>query len=139
MVITTAQLHSTKPQLRFCAGSNLACSVLEIHDGEDLWQWSQLEIRLNAFCRSTISQKQFIIIIIWTGSTGSISLFSRHSSQRGRKSYLKKTAPPKEPIPTWMTLLKSQQKFETCLKSNFLFTSISNVYFKRFSRWLESS
>ena len=33
-------------------------------DSEDLWQWIWLEIRLNAFCRSTILQKQFIIIII---------------------------------------------------------------------------
>ena len=61
MVITTAQLHSTKPELRFCASSN---PVSEIRDGEDLWQWSRLEIRLNAFRRSTILQKQFIIIII---------------------------------------------------------------------------
>ena len=36
VVITTAQLHSTKPGLRFCAGSNPARSVLEIHNGEDL-------------------------------------------------------------------------------------------------------
>ena len=26
----------------------------EIRDGENLWQWSQLEIRLDAFCQSTI-------------------------------------------------------------------------------------
>ena len=64
MVITTAQLHSTKPELRFCAGSNPARGVPEIRDGEDLGQWSRLEIRLNAFRRSTITQKQFIIIII---------------------------------------------------------------------------
>ena len=57
MVITTAQLHSTKPELRFCAGSNPARGVSEIRDGEDLWQWSLLEIRLNAFRRSTIPQK----------------------------------------------------------------------------------
>ena len=63
VVITTAQLHSTKPELRFCAGSNPARGVSEIRDGEDLWQWSQLEIRLNAFRQSTIPQKQFIIII----------------------------------------------------------------------------
>ena len=63
VVITTAQLHSNKSEFRFCAGSNPACDVLEIRDGEDLWQWSQLEIRLIAFCRSTIPQKQFIIII----------------------------------------------------------------------------
>ena len=36
VIITTAQLHSTKPELRFCAGSNSAGGVLEIQDGEDL-------------------------------------------------------------------------------------------------------
>ena len=35
-----------------------------VRDGEDLWQWSRMEIRLNAFRRSAIPQKQFIIIII---------------------------------------------------------------------------
>ena len=64
VVITTAQLNSTKPELRFCATSNPAFGVSGIRDGEDLWQWSWLEIRLNAFRRSTIPQKQFIIIII---------------------------------------------------------------------------
>ena len=44
--MTTAQLHSTKPELRFYAGSNPACGVSEIHDGKDLWQWFRLEIRL---------------------------------------------------------------------------------------------
>ena len=64
LVITTAQLLSTKPELGLCAGSNPARGVSEIWDGEDLWQWSQLEIRLNVFPRSTIPQSQFIIIII---------------------------------------------------------------------------
>ena len=36
VVVTTAQLHSTKPELRFCAGSNPAGDVSEIRDGEDL-------------------------------------------------------------------------------------------------------
>ena len=36
VVITTAQLHSTKPELRFCAGSNPACGASEIRNGEDL-------------------------------------------------------------------------------------------------------
>ena len=41
----------------------------------------------------------------------------------------KKIVSPKQPIPTWNeTLLKSQQNFQTCLKSNFLFTPISNIY-----------
>ena len=64
VVITTAQLHSTKPELRFCAGSNPARGVSEIYDGEDLWQWSRLKIRPNVFRCSTLPQKQFIIIII---------------------------------------------------------------------------
>ena len=65
VVITNVQLHSTKLELRFCAGSNPACDVLEIRDGEDLWQWSRLEIRLNSFRRSTIPQKaiQFKLIV----------------------------------------------------------------------------
>ena len=36
VVITTALLHSTKPELRFYAGSNPARGGLEIRDGEDL-------------------------------------------------------------------------------------------------------
>ena len=36
VVITTAQLHSTKPELRFCAGSNPACGMSEIPDGKEL-------------------------------------------------------------------------------------------------------
>ena len=36
VVIATAQLHSTKPELRFWAGSDPARGVSEIRDGEDL-------------------------------------------------------------------------------------------------------
>ena len=36
VVIATAQLHSTKLELRFCAGSNPARGVSEIRDGKDL-------------------------------------------------------------------------------------------------------
>ena len=43
-VITTVQFHSAKPELRFCGGTNPAYGLLEIRDGEDLWQWSRLEI-----------------------------------------------------------------------------------------------
>ena len=64
VVITTPQFYSTKPELKLCAGSNHARVVMEINDDEYLWQWSRLEIRLNAFRRSTIPQKQFITIII---------------------------------------------------------------------------
>ena len=44
-VITTAQLYSTKPELRLCAGSNPDRDASEICDGEDLWQWPRLEIK----------------------------------------------------------------------------------------------
>ena len=44
VVITTAQLNSTKSELRFCAGSNSARGLSEISDGESLRQWSRLEI-----------------------------------------------------------------------------------------------
>ena len=36
VVITIAQLHSTKPKLQFYAGSNLACSMSEICNDENL-------------------------------------------------------------------------------------------------------
>ena len=64
VVITIAQLHSTKSELRFCAGANHIHGVSDIRDGEDLWQWSRLGIRLNAYGRSIIPQKQFIFITI---------------------------------------------------------------------------
>ena len=53
-------------ELRFCAVSNPARSVSEIRNGQDLWQWSRLEIRLNSFRQSSIRQKQFITIILPT-------------------------------------------------------------------------
>ena len=36
IVIVTAQIHSIKPELKFCTGSNLSCGVSKIRDGEDL-------------------------------------------------------------------------------------------------------
>ena len=36
MIITTVQLHSTKPELKFCAGSNPASGIFKIRDDEDL-------------------------------------------------------------------------------------------------------
>ena len=36
VIITTTQLHLSKPVLMFCGGSNPARSMSEIHDGEDL-------------------------------------------------------------------------------------------------------
>ena len=75
MVITTAQFHSTKPELRFWSGSNSAGGVSKICDGEDLWQWSRLKRGLNTFRRSTIPQKQFIIFII----INDIEMYSTHN------------------------------------------------------------
>ena len=62
MVITTAQLHSTKPELRFCTRSNPARGVSEIRDGEDHWQWSRLKIKLKRLSLvNHTTKKQFII------------------------------------------------------------------------------
>ena len=36
VLITTEQLHSTKPELRFCAVSNSARGMSQIREGEDL-------------------------------------------------------------------------------------------------------
>ena len=36
VITTAAQLHLTKPELRFCAGSNAAYGMSEIRNGEDL-------------------------------------------------------------------------------------------------------
>ena len=46
VVINTGQLRSMKSELKFCAGSNPARDVLEVCDGENLWQWSWQEIKL---------------------------------------------------------------------------------------------
>ena len=64
MIISNAQLHSAKAELRFCLDSNPAPGMSEICDGEiydrkNHWQWYQLEIRLNSPGRSTIPQKSF--------------------------------------------------------------------------------
>ena len=87
VVITTAQLHSTKPELRFWADSNPARGVSEIRDDEDLWQWSRLEIKLNAFRRSTIPQKQFIIIIIISNRS---EVFSKKGVLKNSKIFSEK-------------------------------------------------
>ena len=100
VVITTAQLHSSKPELRLCAGSNPARGVSETRDGEDLWQWSLLEISL---CLSPINRttKKFIIFIfIFINS-------SIHSSQAMRR-YLNFMSPVKSPSPSSLKSYKSE-------------------------------
>ena len=49
VVITTVQLHSTKPELMFCAGWNPTGGVLEIRDGDYLWQHGAI-IRTGITC-----------------------------------------------------------------------------------------
>ena len=52
-------------KFKLCVGSNPVRGVSKICDGENLWKPSWPEIRLkNAFCRSTVPQKQFSIIMI---------------------------------------------------------------------------
>ena len=63
VVISTAQLLSTKPELRFCAGLNFACVLFEICNGENLrhgpdWKWGSTPLIVNH------SAKAIIIIII---------------------------------------------------------------------------
>ena len=45
VIITTSQLRLFKSELRFCTSSNPADGVimLEISDGENIWQWSWLK------------------------------------------------------------------------------------------------
>ena len=57
VLITIAKLHSTKPELSFCASSHPAYSELEICNGGNLWRWSQFEITSKASLRSAIPLK----------------------------------------------------------------------------------
>ena len=58
-----------------------------------------------------------------------------HSLQRVQTPTWKRQSRLRSHFPPEMTLLKAQEIFHTWLKSNFLFTPILNIYFKRFSRW----
>ena len=69
VVITTVELSSATLLFRFCAGSNISRGVWEFCYGEKLRKWFRLEERLNTFRRSTIPQKQFIIINVSSSST----------------------------------------------------------------------
>ena len=56
VVITTVQLHSTMPELRFYTGWHPACGMSEVCNSETIQQWSQLQIKQNPFHWSTILQ-----------------------------------------------------------------------------------
>ena len=89
-----AQLHSTKPELKFCAGSSPARAVSETWDGEDLWEW--LEIRLNAFRRSTKPQKQLIIIIFTSPKPRlKLSSYTLKWNSHDAESFLRSSSPEK--------------------------------------------
>ena len=64
VVTTTAQLHSTMPELRFYAGSNSACDVLQIRDGRESLIMSRLEIRLNTSSINRIRKTIYIILLV---------------------------------------------------------------------------
>ena len=51
--ITTTQLHSTNPELKFCASSIPVHGMLDICDNKNLYEWSRLEKKLDAFSSST--------------------------------------------------------------------------------------
>ena len=61
VVITTAHLHFIEPKLMFCAGSNCACGVSEICDGQIPVNGANRK-KDYVFRRSTIPQKQLIIM-----------------------------------------------------------------------------
>ena len=100
VVITTAQLHSSKPELRFSTGSNPARGVSEIRDGEDLWQWSRLEISLRLSSVNHTTKTFIIFIFIFINS-------SVHSSQAKRR-YLNFMSPVKSPSPSPLKSYKSE-------------------------------
>ena len=113
MVITIAQLHSTKPELRFCSGSNPARGVLEIWDDEDLWQWYRLEIRMNAFRRSTIPRKQFIIEL------------NRNSCPYCL--YAKKESWPNLPVGCTFPLISKSSQRSTRYRNNVNFVNLKDM------------
>ena len=57
MVATTAQLYLKNPKTQVLLRFKY-CGVSAVFGDLNLLQWLRLEIRLNAFCRSTIPQKQ---------------------------------------------------------------------------------
>ena len=123
LIFDAAQLHSTKPELRFCTGSNPAHSVSEIFSGEDLWQWSQLEIRLNVFCWSTIQKKQNNSISPYKFMLQHFSegcLFGKNLWRKIKKSD-KKAMQPKSVQITWAHELPKTHKHYSYQNLGLLF------------------
>ena len=61
VVITTVQLKSTKPELRFSQIQTSPRGVSDIRDSEDLRQLTRLEIRLNVFCNTKATHHHLTI------------------------------------------------------------------------------
>ena len=49
VVITATKLHCKKMVTSFCTGSDPALNLLEVCNVENLWPWSETEIRLHVF------------------------------------------------------------------------------------------
>ena len=82
VVINSVQLHSRKPELRFCAGSYPPRGVSGICNVEDLWQWSRLKIKLYPIPWSGIRQKQFIIISDFFLNVIKVQVFFRKNIEK---------------------------------------------------------
>ena len=61
MVIATEEIYATIPDFKFWEGSNRPRGVSENREGKDPQKRSWVEIRLNVFLWSTISQKHIPI------------------------------------------------------------------------------
>ena len=64
VIFNTAQIYSTKSELKFCAGSIPAHGVSKICDGENLWQWPRLGKRWKRLLSVKYSSKVIKITII---------------------------------------------------------------------------
>ena len=73
-----------KAWISFCAGSNPARGVSDIRNGEDLWQWSRLEIRLRLSSVNHTEQFIIIIIIINDVSTRTFCSYKKDSDNTNR-------------------------------------------------------
>ena len=128
--VSSSSLKTTSGQISSAEQNQLITSQTSLFSSSKTPHWSQVIILTQSSLHFNHLQDLHIL------------LHFIHSSQRSTKSVLKKSQSHfsiKSQFSPEMTLLKSQQNFQSHLKSNFLFTSISNICFKKFLRWLVSS
>ena len=77
--------------------------------GDSWWWGSRLEIRLNAFRRSTISQKQFIISIIIINPEVDFTFFVRRCRRRQKPK--KKRKKPRFSVRVIFRKIKQQREY----------------------------